>query len=193
MSEITRSTVTAVVLAGGTSRRFGSDKLHADIDGHPLLDRTLAGLPEQWPVVCVGPPRQTSRTVSWTREDPPGGGPLAGIAAGLALVGTELVVLLAGDLPRGGHLAEGLAAALSDASPDVDAFAALDGEDVANPLLAAYRVHRVREVLPTDPSGRPARLLLRELRHRLLRVDPIAALDVDTPEDLERLREQWPF
>ena len=39
--------VTAVVLAGGASRRFRPDKLAEQLDGEPLLDRVLASLPEQ--------------------------------------------------------------------------------------------------------------------------------------------------
>ena len=36
--------VAAVVLAGGESRRFGTDKLAAVVDGLPLLDRAVAAL-----------------------------------------------------------------------------------------------------------------------------------------------------
>ena len=39
--------VTAVVLAGGASRRFRPDKLAEQLDGEPLLDRVLASLPER--------------------------------------------------------------------------------------------------------------------------------------------------
>ena len=37
--------VTVVVLAGGESRRFGSDKLAAPLGGSTVLDHVVAGLP----------------------------------------------------------------------------------------------------------------------------------------------------
>ncbi len=87
----TSGDVTVVVLAGGTSRRFGSDKLAAPLGGSTVLDTVLGSLPPEWPVVVVGPPRECRRPVTWTREDPPGGGPLAGVAAGVDAVTTDLV------------------------------------------------------------------------------------------------------
>ena len=72
-----------VVLAGGESRRFGSDKLAADLDGRTLLDATLASVPAGLPVVVVGPARPVRRDVRFVREDPPGGGPAAALVAGL--------------------------------------------------------------------------------------------------------------
>ena len=78
--------VTVVVLAGGTSRRFGSDKLAAPLRGSTVLDTVVASLPPHWPVVVVGPPRDCGRPVAWTREDPPGaarspGSPQASLAS----------------------------------------------------------------------------------------------------------------
>ena len=78
-----RLTVVAVVLAGGESRRFGSDKLAAALDQQTLLDHTLAALPEEFAVIVVGPERPTTRSVRFTREQPPGGGPAAGLVAGV--------------------------------------------------------------------------------------------------------------
>ena len=93
-------TTTAVVLCGGESRRFGSDKTRADLDGVPVLDVLLSSLPPGWDVLCVGPERPTSReAVRWTREDPPGGGPVAGLAAALTVVDSPVTVLLGGDMP----------------------------------------------------------------------------------------------
>ena len=91
--------VTVVVLAGGTSRRFGSDKLDARLRGLTVLGSVVGSLPARWPVVVVGPPRDCGRAVTWTREDPPGGGPLAGVAAGVDVVQTEIVAVVAGDMP----------------------------------------------------------------------------------------------
>ena len=50
----------------------------------------------------VGDQVPTSRPVTWTREDPPGGGPAAGLLAGLDrfLPPPDLVVVLAVDMPR---------------------------------------------------------------------------------------------
>jgi molybdenum cofactor cytidylyltransferase len=53
--------VRAVVLAAGASRRFGTDKLLAELQGHPLLQHVLdrvaeAGLVD--PIVVVGPDHQ---------------------------------------------------------------------------------------------------------------------------------------
>ena len=136
--------VAVVVLAGGRSRRFGSDKLAAPLRGSTVLDETLAGLPVDWPVVVVGDRRTTMRSVTWTREEPPGGGPLAGVAAGLALVAAEVVAVVAGDMPDAGPALADLVATLRAAPPEVEAVVATDAEGVANPLLAAYRT-----------SGRP--------------------------------------
>ncbi|WP_377640805.1 molybdenum cofactor guanylyltransferase [Oryzobacter terrae] len=177
---------TAVVLAGGTSRRFGSDKLAAPLRGSTVLDEALDGLPADWPVVVVGAERATRRTVVWTREDPPGGGPLAAVAAGLALVGTHLVAVLAGDMPDGGPAVAGLAAALRGAPPEVGAVVATDAHGVANPLLAAYRVAEVRRMLPDPARDRPAKTLF-DVPHTLLLVEGTGASDVDTPADLAGL------
>lgn len=72
-----------IVLTGGSGRRLGGlDKASIDVEGDSLFDRALRGAAGR-PVVVVGPSRQTSSGVTFTREDPPGGGPAAGVAAGI--------------------------------------------------------------------------------------------------------------
>ena len=176
---------TVVVLCGGGSTRMGSDKTAAALGGTTVLDHLLDALPAGWPVVVVGPERPTRRAARWTSESPAGGGPAAGVAAGLALVETELVVVVAGDMPFAGPAAVRLVEALRHDSA-TDAVAAVD-HDQPNPLLAAYRSDRVREVLPDRPQGRPARALL-DLPHTLLAVGDEAVLDVDNPAALEAAR-----
>lgn len=102
-----------MVLCGGRASRFGSDKTAAPLGGWPVLDVVLAALPASWAVVCVGPARATERPgVRWTRERPPGGGPVAAVAAGLALVESDTAVLIGGDMPFAGELAPALVAVL---------------------------------------------------------------------------------
>ncbi|MBA2465562.1 MAG: NTP transferase domain-containing protein, partial [Nocardioidaceae bacterium] len=93
----------AVVLAGGTAARMdGVDKASIEIAGVTLLERALAATMSAGEVVVVGPPFPASRTVTWAREEPAGGGPAAGLLAGLDrfLVAPELVVVVAVDMPR---------------------------------------------------------------------------------------------
>ena len=178
--------VTVVVLAGGTSRRFGSDKLAAPLHGSTVLETVVRSLPQDWPVVVVGPPRECGRPVVWTREDPPGGGPLAGVAAGVAQVETDVVAVVAGDMPYAGPALVTLVAALRTAPPDLGAVAAVDADGVPNPLLAAYRTASLRQALPVPAANRPAKLLL-ALPHLDLLVTGPASRDVDSQADLDDL------
>lgn len=195
--------VSAIVLCGGQSRRFGGvDKTRAVLGGSSLLDRLLTGLPTDWPVVCVGPERPLSvlldatldagpkppraRTVVWAREDPPGGGPVAGIDAGLARVATPYVVLLAGDLPFAAEEAESLVAALRAAPATTDGVRALDEGGQEQPLLAAYRTARLRAAVPVGARDVGVRRTLAALSCATHPVPAHVARDVDTVADLAR-------
>ncbi|WP_433459725.1 molybdenum cofactor guanylyltransferase [Micromonospora sp. CA-248212] len=95
-------TYAAVVLAGGAARRMGGvDKPALPVGGRSMRDRVLAAVGDAAPRVLVGPADGVPDDVRVTREDPPGGGPVAATAAGLALLDpdTTLVALLAADLP----------------------------------------------------------------------------------------------
>ncbi|MDF2091445.1 molybdenum cofactor guanylyltransferase [Knoellia sp. 3-2P3] len=179
---------TAVVLCGGESRRFGSDKTRADLGGVSVLDAVLSSLPEHWDVLCVGPERPiVRRGVRWTREDPPGGGPVAGLAAALGEVEAPVTVLLGGDMPGAGPVAVELAAALAGV-PDADVVAGVDGDGRVQPLLAAYRTAALRAALPDRPAGTPLRRVLDGLRVHRVEVPERASRDIDTPEDLDAAR-----
>ena len=148
------SRATVLVLSGGGSRRMGADKTAAGLGATTVLDHLLDALPADWPVVVVGPERPTRRAVRWTRESPPGGGPVAAVAAGLALVDTELVLVLAGDMPFAADAAAALATNLRrDAT--TDAAVAADTGGRSNPLLAAYRTAALRQALPDRPRTLP--------------------------------------
>uniref|UniRef100_UPI00055F84E1 molybdenum cofactor guanylyltransferase n=1 Tax=Kitasatospora sp. MBT63 TaxID=1444768 RepID=UPI00055F84E1 len=109
----------AVVLAGGAAARLGgADKPGLTVGGRSLLDRVVAACEGADRIVVVGPQRATAG-VRWAREEPPGGGPVAAVAAGLAQVTADRVLLLAADLPfLDRRTLERLLAALDDPAPD---------------------------------------------------------------------------
>ena len=111
------SELAAVILSGGTARRLGGvDKSTVEYAGARLLDRSLAAVVDAEPVVVVGPPVPTERPLVFTREDPPLGGPVAGLLAGAAAVREaaggdppEWTAVLAVDMP---HVTSGTVARL---------------------------------------------------------------------------------
>ncbi|MFI5851640.1 NTP transferase domain-containing protein [Micromonospora chalcea] len=91
-----------MVLAGGAARRMGGvDKPGRPVGGRPMLHRVLAAVADADQRIVVGPSGPLPDGVRTTREEPPGGGPVAATAAGLALLdpATTTVALLAADLP----------------------------------------------------------------------------------------------
>ena len=76
------------VLAGGQSRRFGSDKAQALLGGTTLLDHAVAALkPQCDQIVIVG--RENGRVAAIPDRPQPGLGPLGGIAGALSYAANE--------------------------------------------------------------------------------------------------------
>jgi molybdenum cofactor guanylyltransferase len=106
-----KTLLSAIVLAGGASRRMGRDKALIPIAGVPLLQRTCdVALNCASVVYVITPQLETYRSIvpigcdlvqesrSPQNDSPPG--PLVGFAQGLRSVQTPWVLLLACDLPR---------------------------------------------------------------------------------------------
>lgn len=90
----------AIVLAGGSARRLGGiDKASLEVGESTLLFRALAAVSGARTVVVVGPMRHVPESVLVVSEEPPGGGPVAALAAGLKHMNTSVVVVLACDMP----------------------------------------------------------------------------------------------
>ena len=93
----------AVVLAGGRAERLdGADKASVEYLGRTLLEHAIEALLDAAEVVVVGDPVPTTRPVTFTRESPRFGGPVAGLLTGRdALVRTPRTLgVLAVDMPR---------------------------------------------------------------------------------------------
>ncbi|MEV1081678.1 NTP transferase domain-containing protein [Streptomyces sp. NPDC050211] len=183
----------AVVLAGGAARRLGGvDKPGVRVGGRALLDRVLTACAGARSTVVVADPRPTARPVTWAREDPPGGGPLAALDAGLRHTTAPYVVVLSADLPFLDERTVGrLLATLWDGPADGAVLTDPDGRD--QPLVAAYRARALRRGLAalTQEHGGLTGLPLRRLTGGLdlTRVpDPVASFDCDTWDDIATAR-----
>lgn len=179
----------AVVLAGGKASRLGGvDKPSIDIAGKSMLERVLDACADARATVVVGTPRLTSRPVSWVLEDPPYGGPLAGIGAGLAALPGDAsrVVVLAADMPY--MTAEAIAGLLAQL-PGHDAAVFVDEDGVVQPLAAAYRVPVLNAALRArgELRDRSVMRLLGDLRTVTV-PDDGATRDCDTVDQIETAR-----
>ena len=187
--------VAAVVLAGGGSTRLGgADKASIELDGITLLERALSATMTAVEVVVVGVQVPTTRPVTWTMEDPRGGGPAAGLLAGLGCFYRRpaLVQVLAVDMPR---VTPGTFARLADAlaaGPYADGALLVDDTGRRQPLCGIYRRAALLDAAPDSPEewhGLPIHRLLEGMR--LLEVAPYGGeeRDIDTWEDLRRERQ----
>ena len=199
-----RSDVTAIVLAGGRSSRFGADKLAVELEGRSVLDRAIDAVAlVAASVIVVGAPveRSGARTV----DDPePLGGPLQALSAALEATSTALALVVAGDMPMLVPEVLDLLVEALVTSPGIDAVVLQDARDPSRrqPLPLVVRVGSARSAA-TAALGAGDRSLLRLLARlalaelpadRWLALDPEGRtlLDIDLPADLERLRSGAP-
>ncbi len=176
------------MLAGGRSRRYGSDKLAADLAGAPLLDRAVAGLAPGRQVIIVGPDRPVGRLVRFVPDDHPGGGPAAAMITGLrAALATaaELITVLPGDAPGGGAAAEALLTRLAR-EPTATGLLAVDPDGRQQPLQFAIRrgaaVRLIEAAGPDGGDGASARRLVLPLGLLPVALAGAQTWDIDTPE-----------
>lgn len=204
-------TVDLIVLAGGRGSRLGGTlKAAVEVAGRSLLSRVLDARSLARHTVVVGPDSarhaapEGESTLLWTLEDPPFGGPVEGIAAGLAALAAQSaqptadwILLLACDLPWAADAAPLLweAAAASNLPPHLDGFHLTDASGRAQWLVAIYRSRALTAsvaALGAEVRGASMHALLSGLALRGLPDPTGASRDVDTWQDVadstDRLR-----
>lgn len=202
--------VSAIVLAGGRSSRFGGPKLAAEIEGVTLLGRALdAVVAVAEDVVIAGPalpdpalpPAATGsarRSMRIVRDAEPFAGPLAALAGALRATTTDLAIVVGADMPGLVPEVLGLMLARLESSPDIDAVhlagatPSLHRQVLPLALRAAAATTAAAEAV--DAGERSLVRLVERLRtveipaSEWLAIDPAGRtlLDVDEPADLER-------
>lgn len=210
--------ITAIVLGGGRSSRFGGDKLAANLRGRSVLAATVAALaPIADGIAVAGPDLHGATDVGDTpvalfRDPEPFAGPLAALDNVLGhAIPTQghLGIVVGGDMPGVVPAVLVRMVDILDADPSIDAVL-LGRPDARADATVTDRPPR-RQVLPLAIRIGPAAAAAREaveagdrslqsLVDRLatvelpaaswLPLDPAAAtlLDIDTPADLDRVR-----
>ena len=180
----------ALIIGGGRSKRMGTDKAELTLDGRTLLERAIDAVSDASLVVVVAQETDLRPAESWPRvhftlENPPFGGPVAGIAAGVAQLtergDAETVVVLPVDAPAVAEAAAQLAAA----RPGRDGVVLQDQQGWSQYLLGRYRLGSLRRALSElggirDVSVRRLGDLMEVSR---VPVDTRITIDVDTPQE----------
>lgn len=194
--------ILGAVLAGGASRRMGTDKALIEVGGQPMAAQVAGVLRAAGAgsVVLVGASRQTARALDLDTivDQDPGSGPLGGLATALAWADQHgrpgLILLVAAtDQPslRAASL-NSLVAALSDAGPACVAARFVSGDGRRHPLPSAWRVNaaagRVRRL--HDAGERRLGGAFTVGATLDLRSSGIDLVDLDTPAELDAWREQ---
>ena len=180
----------AVVLAGGTAARLGgADKASIEHAGRTLLEWALDALLDASEVVVVGDPVPTTRPVTFTRENPRYGGPVAALLTGrdALLRRPRTLGVLAVDMPR---VTAYTFRRLHEAALGHDGAFLADG-DGRRQLAGVLDLDRLDAVRPDHEAQHGMAL------HRLLSALDLAtvgsegeeARDVDTWADLRDLEE----
>lgn len=192
------SDVTGVLLAGGKSRRMGTDKRFLTVGERPLLERGCNVLSRIFERVCIviaqdSPPLEAQIPV--LRDLIPSSGSLGGMYTGLQQAATPYIFLAASDMP---FIHEGLVQYMVGEKDDVDIVLAYwNGRP--QPAHAVYNrnCQSVVEELIRSGDLKLQRLLATPtLRVRLVTEDEIREVDpdgrsflnVNTPSDLVRAR-----
>lgn len=193
-----RADVAAIVVGGGGGERLGGGASKPDLTlgGVRLIDRVCGALLEACGAGCVAvvpPAVRVPDGVRRTLEDPPNGGPLAGIDAGLRALsvgGDVLVVVVSVDAPGvGAFLPALLEPALGEGS-DGRIVRGGDPEPFDQYLMGVYRAGALRRVLDEavdslgSVRGVGVRRVLRALEVERASVSADVCRDIDTPEDV---------
>lgn len=197
----------AVVLAGGSSRRFGADKLAARLgDGRSVLAHAVeaAAVVADEIVVVVAPgaarPADLPAAAWIVHDREPDAGPLLGLAAGLAVIADGTVLVVGGDMPalEAGVLRLLIAAVATDPAMDA-ARLEVDGAPGASVLPCVVRREAAQRACREAIVGGDRRLRggLERLATAVVpagewrALDPAGRtlIDVDRPADLAALDE----
>jgi CTP:molybdopterin cytidylyltransferase MocA len=188
-------TVGAILLAAGSARRMGEDKLLADLGGQPLIEHGLDSIRAarlEGPVVAVVPGSPLIARLSGkvmiveVADHALGMGHSLAAAIGTVPTHWSAVIVCLADMPF--VRAETLAALAGKATTVAVLRPGFEGKP-GNPVLWGREHFAVLGRLTGDQGGRD--LLVSRSVELVACGDPGVLIDVDTPEALEQARKRF--
>ncbi len=183
------SDCTALILAGGESRRMGQDKANLLLGGQTLLQRVTDIVQPLFSdvIVSVRQPRADCDLLQ-VCDDPSNAGPLAGLAAGLERSKTPWIFAVACDMP---FITQQLIEYIAEFREDFGAVVPVV-QGCPQPLAAFYATRNlaVLHEIHNGSGARSLRALLDKLEVRYVNEAEMQAadlrsfFDLDTPEDV---------
>jgi len=195
------SEVSGFVLAGGASRRMGFDKARMPLGSESMVDRQIRLLRSvcRSAAIIAPPDRFADAGIQVYEDEISGRGPLGGILTGLRRARTEFSLFLACDMPL---MEERFLRYLCEEALESRALATVPPPWAREryPLCAVLRRHALARIASCLGSGQNqvGRFLSRSPRRAISKAEFARQgfsarifCNLNTPEEYERMRQQW--
>ena len=184
-------TGSALILAGGRSRRFGSNKAFAEINGKPLIRIIIEQLETAFDAILISAENSDEyksfekKVCADLIKD---SGPIAGIHSGLLNAGSEYVFVTACDMPRISiPLIKLMRKKIIEKQPDA---VVLSREGFLEPFHGFYSrrlIPLIKETAEKDSAGIFS--FLKQIRPEIINCsNPEIFFNINTPEDLYHIK-----
>lgn len=190
-------TIAAFILAGGESRRMGTDKSQLVLGGQSFVERIAAKLGTMTTDVVVVGRSSPSATLQNVPDIYPQWGALGGVHTALASCAAPWCLIVACDLP---FVTAELFERLASLRPDFEAVAPVQSDGIPQPLCGLYQtgpcLERAEQLI--NSGERKPIALLQSVRTRWVPFTEIEDLpgaerffdNINTPEDYDRIVEK---
>lgn len=190
--------ISGFIQAGGRSLRMGMNKALADFGGAPLIARPISLLRQTTvaqAIVTSEPELYLGLGLECLPDYRPGLGPLSGICSALIHSSTDLIVVVACDMP---FLRPELIDYLLEHADRADAVVPLDAQGYLQPLAAVYRKSCLKTALSLIENHRLSPKALFEAvetvqvafdKLRRLEGHELFFANINTPEELSYYRQ----
>jgi len=192
--------IAGFILAGGQSRRMGTDKWRLMLGGQSFVERIANEISAVSPtlissVTVVGSEAAAAQTDLMTAPDVfPGWGALGGVHAALTACSAEWALVVACDFP---FVTRELFARLAGLRHNFEAVAPLQSDQIPQPLCALYRVEpclQLADQMIKSGQRKPI-TLLQSVRTRWVSFSELEDLaesarffdNINTPHDYNRI------